>query len=150
MAWIRTLQLCKRVRFPRQDDRIAVKSRQERGRKACGESHRSTSGLRTVPLPAASAWRWKRNVGRHPGPFAEDCVFSDVYSIGSIKTPGQRRGGKILYMKPAASEFKPHEHQDCIGSAGAIYVDEFYSHDTFDTEHPEPVDEGTSVIRNIL
>ena len=81
----------------------------------------------------------------------QDCVFSDVYSIGSIKTP-RGRGSVVenIVYENLRHQNLSHEHQDCKWFRGAIYVDEFYSHDTFDTEHPEPVDEGTSVIRNIL
>ena len=134
-----------------QDDCIAVKSgRNEEGRLVgiASEHIRVTNCTFTSGFGVAMGSEMSGGVRDC---LVQDCVFSDVYSIGSIKTP-RGRGSVVenIVYENLRHQNLSHEHQDCKWFRGAIYVDEFYSHDTFDTEHPEPVDEGTSVIRNIL
>ena len=131
-----------------QDDCIAVKSgRNEEGRLVgiASEHIRVTNCTFTSGFGVAMGSEMSGGVRDC---LVQDCVFSDVYSIGSIKTP-RGRGSVVenIVYENLRHQNLSHEHQDCKWFRGAIYVDEFYSHDTFDTEHPEPVDEGTSVIR---
>lgn len=80
----------------------------------------------------------------------QDCTFRDTYSICSIKAP-RGRGGIVENITYDSMKHCNHsrEHQDCKWFRGAIYIDQFYSHDEYDWENPQPVDEGTSHIRNI-
>lgn len=134
-----------------QDDCIAVKSgRNEEGRLVGipSEHIRITNCTFTSGFGVAMGsemWGGIRDC------LVQDCVFSDVYSIGSIKAPRGRGGAaEDIVYENMRHRNTSREHQDCRWFRGAIYVDEFYSHDTFDARHPEPVGEGTSVIRNIL
>lgn len=80
----------------------------------------------------------------------QDCIFEDVYSIGSIKAP-RGRGGIVENIRYEDITFKNYnlEHEDCKWFRGAIYIDQFYSHNTFDAENKEAFNEGTSIIRDI-
>ena len=80
----------------------------------------------------------------------EDCVFRDTFSIASVKAP-RGRGGiieNIVYRDCALVNKSPENH-DCQWFRGALYVDMFYGLDTFDPHQTRPVDDGTSVIRNV-
>lgn len=79
-----------------------------------------------------------------------NCTFRDVYSICSIKAP-RGRGGMVEDITYDSIKHCNHsrEHQDCKWFRGAVYIDQFYSHDEYDWENSQPVDDGTSHIRNI-
>ncbi|MCX7715556.1 MAG: glycoside hydrolase family 28 protein [Clostridia bacterium] len=79
-----------------------------------------------------------------------DCTFDNVYSIASIKAPRGRGGTieNISYEDITLKNFST-EHKDCKWFRGAVYIDQFYSHDEFDTHKAEDVNEGTPVIKNI-
>ncbi len=80
-----------------------------------------------------------------------DCVFEDTHSLGSVKAP-RGRGGvieDIVYENIRHTNDKA-EHKDCKWFRGAILVDQFYSHETYDLENLEPVGEGTALIKNIV
>lgn len=80
----------------------------------------------------------------------QDCKFKDVYSIASIKAP-RGRGGVIEQICYEDCVLQNHstEHQDCEWFRGALYIDQFYSHVTFNPAQEEPFGEGTAVIRDI-
>jgi exo-poly-alpha-galacturonosidase len=80
----------------------------------------------------------------------QDCYFHDVYSVGSIKAP-RGRGGIIENIKYEDLTLKNTnlEHKDCRWFRGAIYIDQFYSHETFDADKTEEFNDGTSIIRDI-
>ncbi len=134
-----------------QDDCIAIKSgRDAEGRKVGIPSEniritnctfRSGFGVAVGSEMAGSV----RNV------LVRDCKFEDVYSAVSIKAP-RGRGGVIENIRYENIVHRNHspEHKDCKWFRGAVYIDQFYSHETFDVNRPEPVTEGTPVIRNIL
>lgn len=80
-----------------------------------------------------------------------DCVFEDTYSLASVKAIR----GRGNYIEDITYERLRHynhslEHQDCRWFRGAIYIDQFYSHEEYDSDAAEPVTEGTPVIRNIV
>lgn len=80
-----------------------------------------------------------------------DCVFEDTYSLCSVKAPR----GRGNYIENITYERLKHcnnslEHTDCRWFRGAVYIDQFYSHEEYDPLAAEPVDEGTPVIRNIV
>lgn len=80
----------------------------------------------------------------------KDCVFEDTFSLASIKAPR----GRGAYIRNVVYENLKHrnqsmEHQDCRWFRGAIYIDQFYSHDKYDPETAEAVNDGTSIIENI-
>ena len=79
-----------------------------------------------------------------------DCKFENVYSVASIKPP-RGRGGVIenIHYENCALKNLSNEHKDCEWFRGAIYIDNFYSHKTFDIDKKEEVNEGTPTIRNI-
>lgn len=80
----------------------------------------------------------------------QDCEFTDVYSVGSVKAP-RGRGAVVENICYEDIRFVngSEEHKDCRWFRGAIYIDQFYSHEDFDTDMPEEVNEGTSILRNI-
>ncbi|WP_231735243.1 glycoside hydrolase family 28 protein [Gracilibacillus massiliensis] len=80
----------------------------------------------------------------------QDCDFKDVYSIGSIKAP-RGRGGIVenINYKDCTLANYDLSLQDCKWFRGAIYIDQFYSHDTFDPNKIEELNEGTSIIKDI-
>jgi exo-poly-alpha-galacturonosidase len=133
-----------------QDDCIAIKSgRDAEGRKVGIPSEniritncrfRSGFGVAVGSEMAGSV----RNV------FVQDCDFQDAYSIGSIKAP-RGRGGIVENIRYEDITFKNYDlsHSDCRWFRGAIYVDQFYSHETFDADKKEEFNEGTSIIRDV-
>lgn len=80
----------------------------------------------------------------------QDCEFSNTYSLASVKAP-RSRGGIIENIRYEDITFSNNstEHKDCKWFRGAIYIDQFYSHEVFDPDTLEEVDEGTSTIRDI-
>lgn len=80
----------------------------------------------------------------------QNCVFEETHSLASIKAP-RGRGGVIedIVYRNIRHSNRNTSQKDCRWFRGAVYIDQFYSHETFDTEHGEPVDEGTAVIRGI-
>ncbi len=81
----------------------------------------------------------------------QDCTFEEVYSAASIKAP-RGRGGIIenIRYEDITQYYGSYEHKDCKWFRGAINIDMFYSHDEFDIITPKTVDDGTSIIRNVL
>lgn len=81
----------------------------------------------------------------------QDCVFEDVYSIGTIKAP-RPRGGiiKNIVFEHCSYINRDYEHSDCKWFRGALNIDQFYGSDEVDTINPLPVDEGTSVVSDVV
>lgn len=79
-----------------------------------------------------------------------DCTFNNTYSIGSVKAP-RGRGAIVEDIRYSNCTLKNYDlsHEDCKWFRGGIYVDQFYSHDLFDLDQPEPIGSHTSKIRNI-
>lgn len=133
-----------------QDDCIAIKSGRDAEGRAVGipsENIRITdcsfkSGFGVVVGSEMSGS--VRNV------LVRDCKFENVYSVASIKPP-RGRGGVIenIHYENCALKNLSNEHKDCEWFRGAIYIDNFYSHKTFDIDKKEEVNEGTPTIRNI-
>ena len=134
-----------------QDDCIAIKSgRDEEGRKIGIPSEnikiinctfRSGFGVAVGSEMAGGV----RNV------LVRDCRFNDVYSAVAIKAP-RGRGGVVenIRFENIVHKNSSNEQKDCKWFRGAIYIDQFYSHEFFDVKQPEPVTESTPIIRNIL
>lgn len=80
-----------------------------------------------------------------------DCVFEDTYSLASVKAI-RGRGNYIENITYERLRHYNHslEHQDCRWFRGAIYIDQFYSHEEYDPHKPEPVTEETPIIRDII
>lgn len=134
-----------------QDDCIAIKSGRDAEGRAVGiptenvrvSNCRFTSGF-GVAVGSEMAGG-VRNV------LVEDCVFEDTFSIASVKAP-RGRGGvveNITYRKCTLIN-RDADHHDCEWFRGALYIDNFYSHRNFEPHQPEPRDEGTPAIRNVL
>ncbi|WP_342423961.1 glycoside hydrolase family 28 protein [Paenibacillus sp. FSL E2-0178] len=133
-----------------QDDCIAIKSgRDEEGRRVGIPSRdiritncRFNSGF-GVAIGSEMA-------GGVSGVQVTDCIFEDVYSIGTVKAP-RGRGAVIENISYENCTLKNYslEHEDCEWFRGAINIDQFYSHIEYDADLLEEVNEGTSIIRNI-
>ncbi|MBY3619789.1 glycoside hydrolase family 28 protein [Acinetobacter sp. CUI P1] len=134
-----------------QDDGIAIKSgRNEEGR-AVGlptenvriSNCRFTSGFGVAMGSEMSGGI--RNV------LVEDCVFSDTFSVASVKAI-RGRGSVIEDVTYRDCTFTNHslEFGDTQWFRGALYIDQFYGDLVFDPHEGRPVDESTPVIRNIL
>lgn len=133
-----------------QDDCIAIKSgRDEEGRQ---------TGIPTEHVRVTNC-RFRSGFGVAVGSemsggvrdvLVRDCDFEDTYSVGSVKAP-RGRGGVIENICYENCTFRNHslEHSDCRWFRGAVYIDQFYSYETFDADKAEAIGEGTSVIRNI-
>lgn len=133
-----------------QDDCIAIKSgRDEDGRRV---------GIPTENVRITNC-RFRSGFGVAVGSemsggvrnvLVQDCDFQDVYSVGSVKTP-RGRGNVVENVVYEDCFFRNSstEHHDCKWFRGAIYIDQFYSHDDVDEGAAEPVDEGTPLIRDI-
>lgn len=81
----------------------------------------------------------------------QDCTFEDTYSLASVKAPR----GRGAFIEDVTYERITHfnhslEHRDCRWFRGAIYIDQFYSHEAYDPDAPQPIDEDTPVIRHIV
>jgi len=80
----------------------------------------------------------------------QDCIYEDVYCVANLKAL-RGRGGIIENIKFEDITYKNRnlEYEDCKWFRGAINIDQFYSHDTFDVDESEEVNDGTSIIRDI-
>lgn len=133
-----------------QDDCIAIKSGRDREGREVGipsENIRITNCRFRHGFGVAIGSEMSggvRNV------LVQDCEFIDSFSIASIKAP-RGRGGIVENIKYEDIIFENNssDHKDCKWFRGAIYIDQFYSHDTFDALKQEPKDDGTAVIRNV-
>ena len=133
-----------------QDDCIAIKSGRDKEGRAVGipcENIRITDCIFNSGFGVAIGSEMSggvRNV------LVKDCEFNDTFSIGTVKAP-RGRGNvieNITYENITHKNFST-DHKDCRWFRGAIYVDQYYSHETFDVDAAEPVDEGTAIIRDI-
>lgn len=134
-----------------QDDCIAIKSgRDEEGRRV----NIPTENVRITHCSFRSGFGvavGSEMSGGVRNVLVQDCDFTDVYSVGSVKTP-RGRGNVVENVVYDCCTLRnlSTEHHDCKWFRGAIYIDQFYSHDEVDENTLMPVDEGTPVIRNIV
>jgi len=79
-----------------------------------------------------------------------NCAFVDSFSVASVKCPRGRGSAieDILYENCVLYN-RDEEFHDSKWFRGALYVDNFYSIDTFDTKEKMPVDDSTPAIRDI-
>lgn len=133
-----------------QDDCIAIKSGRDAEGRAVGLPSRNIRVLHCrfrggfgVALGSEMA-AGVRNV------LVRDCTFEDSYSVASIKAP-RGRGGIVedVLFEDIGFRNLSTEHGDGKWFRGALYIDQFYSHDEFDLRVPEAVGPGTPLIRNI-
>jgi len=134
-----------------QDDCIAIKSgRNEEGRRVGipSENIRITNCTFKSGFGVAVGSEMSggvRNV------LVQDCRFENTYSFASIKAP-RGRGGMIenIVYKDIVHTNYSLEHHDCEWFRGALNIDHYYSHKTYDPDAMEEKDEGTPVIRDII
>ncbi|WP_343610745.1 glycoside hydrolase family 28 protein [Novosphingobium sp.] len=134
-----------------QDDGIALKSGRDAPGRAVGIptqnvriSHcRFTSGF-GVAMGSEMA-------GGLRDVLVEDCQFENTFSIASVKAP-RPRGNVIENITYRDCTLVNHstEHHDGRYFRGALYVDQFYGVAEPDLHTPQPIDEGTALIRNVL
>jgi exo-poly-alpha-galacturonosidase len=134
-----------------QDDCIAIKSgRDSEGRKVGipSENIRITNCRFKSGFGVAIGSEMSGDVRNV---LVQDCDFDNVYSLGTIKAP-RGRGGLVENIKYEDITFKNYDlsHKDCEWFRGAINIDQFYSHVTFDVNKQEEVNEGTPVFRDIV
>ncbi len=133
-----------------QDDCIAIKSGRDREGREAGipsENYRVTNCTFLSGFGVAIG---SEMAGGVRNVLVQDCFFQDVYSIGSVKAP-RGRGGVVENIKYENIVFSNYsrEHEDGRWFRGAIYIDQFYSHQEFDALKEEEVNEGTPLIRDI-
>jgi len=82
--------------------------------------------------------------------FVQDCSFDNVYSVATIKA-SRGRGGVIKNVRYEDIIYQNHslEFSDCRWFRGAINIDQFYSHEIFDVDKAEEMNDGTPVIQDI-
>ena len=147
---------CKRVRIfnskiASQDDCIAIKSGRDAEGRQVGistEEVRITNCEFTSGFGVAIGSEMAAGVSKV---LVEDCRFDGAYSVAAIKAP-RGRGGiieSIIYRDISFRNYNP-DHTDCKWFRGAIYIDQFYSHEEPDFTEVVEINEGTSMIRNIL
>ena len=80
----------------------------------------------------------------------KDCIFENTFSIATVKAP-RGRGARIDNIRYEDCTLRNYDldHEDCKWFRGAINIDQFYSHDEYDPDLKEEVNEGTPVIQNI-
>ncbi len=137
-------------RIASQDDCIAVKS----GKDAEG---------RAAARPSENIWitrcRFESGFGVAIGSEmsggvknvqVRDCVFSNTFSIASVKTC-RGRGGVMedILFENVELRNADTEHADCKWFRGGIYVDCYYSNEEVSGE-PREVSEETPLIRNVV
>lgn len=133
-----------------QDDCIAIKSgRNEEGRRVgIATEHVRISNCKFVSGFGVAIGSEMSGSVRHVE--VKDCIFEDVYSLGTIKAP-RGRGGiveDILYEDIIHRNYNL-EHHDCKWFRGAINVDQYYSLDSYEDNTKYEFNEGTPVFKNI-
>lgn len=83
--------------------------------------------------------------------YVHDCEFNDTFSFGAVKAP---RGRGAVVENITFERIKHYYHnenyfKDCKWFRGALYVDNYYSHDVNDYNRPEERSEGTPFFRNL-
>jgi polygalacturonase len=80
----------------------------------------------------------------------QDCVFTDAFTIGQMKTK-RGRGGVIerVFFENCMQFNRDRFVKDCLWYRGGICIDAFYSIEDFDINEVKPIDEGTPTIRDI-
>ncbi len=133
-----------------EDDCIAIKSgRNEEGRRVGipSENIRITNSRFTSGFGVAVGSEMSGSVRNV---LVQDCTFTDVFSVGSVKAP-RGRGGvaeNILFDCVTLENHNSH-FKDCEWFRGGINIDQFYSHKIADWDSKEDFGEGTPVFRNI-
>lgn len=134
-----------------QDDCVAIKSgKDEEGRRV----GISTENVRVTNCHFKSGFGvvvGSEMSGSVRNVLVQDCVFENTYSVVSIKTP-RGRGAVVENIHYENNTHYNHDtaFKDCEWFRGAIYIDQFYSHVTFDVDAKEEITDATPVIRNIL
>lgn len=133
-----------------QDDCIAIKSGRDEEGRAVGIPSQNIRITNCTFKSGFGIAMGSEMAGGLRNVLIKDCTFEDVFSIATVKAP-RGRGAVIDQIRYEDCTLTNHdqEHQDCRWFRGAINIDQFYSHEEFDPDKPEEVNEGTSVIRNI-
>lgn len=79
-----------------------------------------------------------------------NCTFTDTFSIATLKAiRGRGASVRNVRYENCTMDNQNTDVKACKWFRGALYLDGFYSHETFDPEAEEPVDESTPIIENI-
>lgn len=84
--------------------------------------------------------------------YVHDCDFKDTFSFGAVKAP-RGRGAvveNITFERITHYYHNENYYKDCKWFRGAMYVDNYYSHDVNDYNRPEERGEGTPLFRNLI
>ena len=133
-----------------QDDCIAIKSGKDAPGRAVGISTERVRVSNCRFLSGFGVVIGSEMSGDVRDVLVEDCIYENAYSVASIKAP-RGRGGVVEDVVYRDIEFKnmSTEHCDCEWFRGALYIDMYYSHISFDLTDYKPFDETTPVFRNI-
>lgn len=133
-----------------EDDCIAIKSGRDREGRKIGIPSENIRITNCRFLSGFGVAVGSEMAGGVRNILVQDCVCEDVYSAVSIKAP-RGRGGVVeqVVYDNITQYYSSDEKSDCEWFRGAVYIDQFYSHDVFDLDEKMPVDESTPVIRNI-
>jgi exo-poly-alpha-galacturonosidase len=133
-----------------QDDCIAVKSGRDEEGRAMGVVSKNIRISNCTFRSGFGVALGSEMAGGIDNVLVQDCMFENVYSIGSVKAPRPRGAFiKNVVFDSCTYVNKNLEYNDCKYFRGAIYIDQFYGKDEMDTISKQPVDESTSVIENI-
>lgn len=134
-----------------QDDCIAIKSGRDDEGRAVGISSENIRVSNCVFKSGFGVAIGSEMSGGVRNVLVQDCTFENTYSIVSIKAP-RGRGGVVenIHYENNTLVREKSELCDCEWFRGAVYVDNFYSHITFDSDKEEPITEGTPVIKDVI
>ena len=134
-----------------QDDCIAIKSGRDEEGRSVGISSRDIRISNCQFKSGFGVAIGSEMAGGVSDVRVTDCMFEDVYSIGTVKAP-RGRGAIVENISYENCTLKNYslEHEDCEWFRGAINIDQFYSHIEYDADRMEEINEGTSIIRNIF
>lgn len=82
--------------------------------------------------------------------YVRNCDFHDVFSIATLKAiRGRGASVRNIHYENCMMVNRDSNVKPCRWFRGALYLDAFYSYETFDPEAAEPIDDSTPIIEDI-
>lgn len=133
------------------DDCIAIKSGRDKEGRDVGIASENIEIYDTVFKYGWGVVMGSEMSGSVRNVYVHDCDFQDTFSYGAVKAP---RGRGAVVENITFERIKHFYHndnyfKDCKWFRGALYIDNYYSHDVNDYNRPEERGEGTPIFRNI-
>lgn len=134
------------------DDCIAIKSGRDKEGREVGICSENIEVYDTVFKYGWGVVMGSEMSGGVRNVYVHDCDFRDTFSYGAVKAP---RGRGAVVENITFERIKHYYHnenyfKDCKWFRGALYIDNYYSHDVNDYNRPEERGEGTPFFRNIV